>query len=45
MKREKKMAGLKLMLLGWLVLTSCQAPDFLSDIGRAIGNMFRGFGP
>lgn len=45
MDKQMKMKRIKLALLGWLVLASCQMPDFLSDLGRTIGDMFRGFRP
>ena len=49
MDKRKKIKQIGAAVLAWLVLVSCQMPDFLSGLGRTIGNMFgsigKGIGP
>lgn len=49
MDKRTKIKRIGQAVLAWLILTSCKMPDFIGDLGGAIGDMFgslgRGIGP
>jgi hypothetical protein len=38
--KDRKSRRIKMMVLSWMVLAGCKIPEFLSGVGKAIGDMF-----